>query len=86
MWQQIIRLIKRLWNRLAGHEERVAPTAPPKVEPSIPPTAIREPELGLAAAVPPEYRQSKSLFTVRERVFFQALLEDVGSQYSVQAF
>jgi len=41
--------------------------------------------LGLAAAVPPEYRQSKSLFTFRERVFFQALLEDVGSQYAVFA-
>jgi len=85
MWQQIITLIKLLWNWLAGQEERVAPTAPPKVEPSIPPTAIREPELGLAAAVPPEYRQSKSLFTFRERVFFQALLEDVGSQYAVFA-
>ena len=85
MWQQIITLIKGFWNWLAGREEKVAPTAPTKVEPSISPTAIREPELELAAAVLPEYRRSKSLFTFREREFFKALLEDVGSQYAVFA-
>jgi len=76
MLQEIIALIKRVWTRfanwLAGREEGVAPTAPTKIEPPTPPPAIREPELGLGAAVPPEYRQSKSLFTFRERVFFQA--------------
>lgn len=85
MLQKIITLIKGFWNWLAGREEKVAPTAPTKVEPSISPTAIREPELELAAAVQPEYRRSKSLFTFREREFFKALLEDVGSQYAVFA-
>ncbi len=39
----------------------------------------------MGAAVPPEYRLSKSLFTYRERVFFKALLEDIGGQYAVFA-
>ena len=89
MLQKILEFIKRGWTRfgnwLAGRGESIAPTAPTKIEAPTPPTAIREPELGLAAAVPPEYRQSKSLFTFRERVFFQALLEDVGRQYAVFA-
>jgi hypothetical protein len=50
---------------------------------TTPPTAIRKPEMGLGAAVPPEYRQRESLFTYRERAFFKVLLEDVGSQYAV---
>jgi len=90
MLQKIIAFIKRRWtwlgNLLAGHRENIVPTAPTKIETPTPPTAIREPEFNkLAAAVLPEYRQSKSLFTFRERVFFQALLEDVGSQYAVFA-
>ncbi len=85
MYQKIIAFIKQILNWLWGRKESVAPPTPTEVVPSTPPTAIREPELGLAAAVPPEYRQSKSLFTFRERVFFQALLEDVGGQYAVFA-
>jgi hypothetical protein len=89
MLQRIIACIKRGWaqlrNWLAGRGESVVPTASAKIETPSPPIAAREPEMGLSADVPPVYRQSKSLFTFRERVFFQALLEDVGSQYAVFA-
>ena len=89
MLQKIIAFFKQLWTRfrnwLGGPAESIVPTAPTKIETPTPPTAIREPELELAAAVLPEYRQSKSLFTFRERAFFQALLEDVSSQYAVFA-
>ncbi len=84
MWQKIITIIKQWWTRLRKHRAGVAPTAP-KAETPTPPIAIGEPELGLAAAVPPEYRQRESLFTYRERAFFKALIEDVGGQYSVFA-
>lgn len=89
MFQKIFAFFKQLWTRfrnwLAGRGESIVPTTPTKIETPTPPTAIREPELELAAAVQPEYRRSKSLFTFREREFFQALLEDVGSQYAVFA-
>jgi hypothetical protein len=74
---------KQIWNLFSGRKEVVTP--PPEIAPPTPPTAIREPEMGLGAAVPPEYRQRESLFTYRERAFFKALLEDVGSQYAVFA-
>ena len=89
MLQKITAFIKRgltrFVNWLAGRGESIVPTAPAKIETPTPPAAIREPELELAAAVLPEYRRSKSLFTFREREFFKALLEDVGSQYAVFA-
>jgi hypothetical protein len=85
MWQKIIAFIKQILNRLWGRKESVTPPSPTEVAPPTPPTAIREPEMGLGAAVPPEYRQRESLFTYRERAFFKALLEDVGSQYAVFA-
>ena len=91
MLQKIVLLIKRLcefakrgWKFLWG-EETVAPTVPPKTGVPPHPPAVREPELGMGAAVPPEYRLSKSLFTHPESVFFKTLLEDVGGQYVVFA-
>ncbi len=89
MLKKIFAFFQQLWTRFrgwpAGRGESIVPTAPTKTETPTPPAAIREPELELAAAVLPEYRRSKSLFTFREREFFQSLLEDVGSQYAVFA-
>ncbi|MCX6029739.1 MAG: DUF2726 domain-containing protein [Chloroflexi bacterium] len=83
MWQRLIEYIKRFWNRLTGQKESVVPSAPPKVE--TPQTAIGEPEFELVSGEPPRYQQRESLFTYRERVFFQALLEDISGQYVVFA-
>ncbi len=91
MWQRIVSPIKRLWEfakrfwKFLWGEETVAPTVPPKSEVFPPPLAVREPELGIGAAAPPEYRLSKSLFTRPEMFFFNKLLEDVGGQYVVFA-
>ena len=89
MWQKIVSLIKRLWEfakrfwKFLWGEDKVAPTVPPKSEVSSPPPAVRE--LGVGAAVPPEYRLSKSLFTYRESVFFKTLLKEVKGQCVVFA-
>ncbi len=84
MLQKIIAVIKRLWISLWRRKETIAPTAH-QVETPTPQVAISQPELELGAAVPPEYRQRDSLFTYRERVFFKALIEDVGNQFVVFA-
>lgn len=83
MWQRFIELVKRFWHWLTGQKESAMPTAPATVE--TPPTAIRKPELGLASGEPPKYQQRDSVFTYRERVFFKALIEDIGGQYVVFA-
>jgi hypothetical protein len=46
---------------------------------------IAEPELGLASSEPPQYRKRDYLFTYRERVFYTALLEEVGTEYQIFA-
>ncbi len=84
MLQKIIAVIKQLLIWLRRRKDPVVPIAP-KVETPTPQAAISEPELELGAAVPPEYRQRDSLFTYRERVFFRALIEDVGNQFVVFA-
>ncbi|MCI0475261.1 MAG: DUF2726 domain-containing protein, partial [Anaerolineales bacterium] len=82
MCQQLFELLKRFWNWLTGQKAGAIPSTPPKGETR--PT-IGEPELGLASGEPPKYQQRDSLFTYRERVFFKALIEDVGGRYVVFA-
>ena len=93
MWQRLLELINQVKRRIRSRLQSIAlrklttllPESATKAEaPPVSPT-IAEPELGLAAGVPPQYRQRESLFTYRERVFFKALLEDVGDQYQVFA-
>ena len=81
--------LRRLWKRVFGTRPDVipgTPHAPPKVETPTARPGLAEQELGMA--VPgelPQYRRRESLFTYRERVFYRALMEDVGSEYQVFA-
>ncbi|MEP7199644.1 MAG: DUF2726 domain-containing protein [Chloroflexota bacterium] len=81
------------WLSLFGRKESIAPSKPAdsqttahtKGETAPTPPKITEPEFELASSEPPKYKQWDSVFTYRERVFFKALLEDVGDQFQIFA-
>ncbi|HKZ86517.1 MAG TPA: DUF2726 domain-containing protein [Anaerolineae bacterium] len=96
MWQRLRRFLEhlneyriRLWKWIIGAQPDVipgTPPGPPKIEKPTARPGLGEPEMGLAApGEPPQYRRRESLFTYRERVFYRALMEDIGSEYQVFA-
>lgn len=95
MWQRlrsILNWLQRLFNPQPAappppdkpDSAQPSPAALPTQTPTTPP-AVSQPELTLASAEPPQYRQRKSVFTYRERTFFNALLRDIGSEFVVFA-
>ena len=92
MLERFLRFISGILSRLFGLKVVITPSThaespflPATVGTPYAPTAITEPELGIASADPPRYQQWPSLLTYRERVLFRALVEDVGNQYQIFA-
>lgn len=91
MLHSLINSIKQLWNHLWTRYVLSARTRSsdsaraPVVQLPAPPSGLVEPQLELGTYLDPEYRKRDSLFTYQERVFFRALLEALGGQYSIFA-
>lgn len=93
MFDTLRALFARFFNWLFGAEKSAASeqsqpqiTPPPAtLSPAQPTLQPGQPQLELASTEPPKYAQYNSLFSYRERVFYRALVDDIGTQYRIFA-